>query len=334
MTLIPAVTIEALLTGLQASGVDTDKIRNLTGLAARYTDPLELLENSVWGAIWQVAFELDPRPELPTHAAMSIPFGLFGQLDYLAGSAQTVRGGLRSLSDHFSAASTATELELDFNTSDVATLRVMNLLIRPNEIINDEFTIAVILGRFHYVSNGRFRPQRVYLTRPQLLNAAHEEVFQAPVVYGATRAGFDFDSKMLDIEQSLSNVRLHDTLLEIAKKLGFGNEDKVSFELAVRARLRSLIPKGQAVAEKVARSLGVSERTLHRRLAESGSSFRDVLDQFRIEESERFLLQGKMTLVEIALALGFADQATWSRAFRRLRGSSPTSWRSENGRVD
>jgi len=63
------------------------------------------------------------------------------------------------------------------------------------------------------------------------------------------------------------------------------------------------MPRGQAVAERVARSLGISERTLHRHLSESGSSFQEVLDQFRIEESERLLLQGKLDLATIALAL-------------------------------
>ena len=90
------------------------------------------------------------------------------------------------------------------------------------------------------------------------------------------------------------------------------------------------MPRGQAVAERVARSLGISERTLHRRLSESGTSFQDVLDQFRIEESERLLLQGKLDLAAVALALGFSDQAAWNRFFRRLRNMSPTAWQNAN----
>ena len=84
------------------------------------------------------------------------------------------------------------------------------------------------------------------------------------------------------------------------------------------------MPRGHAVAERVARALGISERTLHRRLSESGTSFQDVLDQFRIEESERLLLQGKVDLAAGALALGFSEQAAWNRFFRRLRNMSPT----------
>jgi AraC-like DNA-binding protein len=330
MASFPAVSAEALLAGLQACGIDAADIRRAAGLAPRYQDPIELLPNALWDAIWRRAHELDPRPELPTLAALHVPFGLFGSLDYLAGTAETVRGGLQALSDHFSAATTGTDLELDFQRADAGTLRVINSVESPSEILSDEFTTAVILGRFRDVSAARFLPQRVYLTRPSIAHSPHAALFGAPVTYDATRAGFDCSAGMLDIEQSSADPRLHATLLEVAKKLGFGNHGRGGFELAVRARLRSLLPRGQAVAERVARSLGVSERTLHRRLAESGHSFQDVLDTFRLEESERLLSQGTRELADIALSLGFSDQTAWSRAFRRLSGTTPTAWQSAN----
>jgi AraC-like DNA-binding protein len=328
MHFVPAVSAEALLAGLQACGVNTAKIRKLGGLAARYVDPSEQLPNSVWDAIWVEAAKLDPRPELPALAATRVPFGLFGPLDYLAGSAQSVRGGLQALADHFSAA--AAGIELDFDEPDGRTLRIINSVATASVLESDEFTNAVILGRFRDVTDGHFRPRCVYLTRPPLTNSPHAEIFGAPVIYGAPRAGFDCARESLDLEQSMADARLHDTLLEIAKKLGFASDGKTGIEVSVRSRLRSLMPRGQAVAERVARSVGISERTLHRRLSESGTSFQDVLDQFRIEESERLLLQGKLDLAAVALALGFSDQAAWNRFFRRLRNMSPTAWQNAN----
>jgi AraC-type transcriptional regulator len=252
---VPAVSVEALLAGLQACGVDTAKIRKLGGLAARYVDPSEQLSNAVWDAIWVEAAKLDPRPELPALAATRVPFGLFGPLDYLAGSAQTVRGGLQALADHFSAAAAGIELELGFDEPDDGTLRIINSVAAASVLESDEFTTAVILGRFRNVTNGNFRPQCVYLTRAQLTNSPHAELFGAPVVYGALRAGFDCARVSLDLEQSMADAHLHDTLLEIAKKLGFASDGKGGIEVSVRSRLRSLMPRGQAVAERVARSL-------------------------------------------------------------------------------
>ena len=331
MHFVPAVSAEALLTGLQACGVDTVKIRKLRGLAPRYMDPSEQLPMSVWDDIWTEAAKLDPRSELPALAAMQVPFGLFGSLDYLAGSAHTVRGGLQALANHFSAAAAGIELELELDEPEGGMLRVINSAATASVLESDEFTTAVILGRFREVSGGQFRPRCVYLTRSPLTNSPHAEIFGAPLIYGATHAGFDCSRESLNLEQSMADPRLHGTLLEIAKKLGFASDGKTGIEVSVRSRLRSLMPTGQAVAERVARSLGISERTLHRRLSESGTTFQGVLDQFRIEESERLLLQGRLDLAAIALALGFSDQAAWNRFFRRLRNMSPTAWQNAAG---
>src|ERR1700710_2746504 len=142
MYFVPAVSVEALLAGLQACGLDTAKIRRVTGLAPRYVDPSEMLPNSAWDAIWLEAAKIDLRAELPALAATRVPFGLFGTLDYLAGSAQTVRGGLQALADHFSAAATGTELELDFDSSEQNTLRVVNSVPIVSAHESDEFTTA------------------------------------------------------------------------------------------------------------------------------------------------------------------------------------------------
>lgn len=332
VNLVSAVSVEALLTGLQACGVDTAKIRKTAGLALRYADPSEKLPNSVWDEVWGEAATLDPRPALPSLAAMRVPFGLFGPLDYLAGSAQTVRGGLQALSDHFSAAADGIELELDFRQPDGGALRIINSTTSACARESDEFTNAVILGRFRSVTNGQFRPRCVYLTRNLLPNSPHIEIFNTSVIYGAAHAGFDCSSDVLDLKQSMADGCLHDILLDIAKKLGFASLGKSGIAVSVRSRLKSLMPQGQAVAKRVARSLGLSERTLQRRLSEAGTSFQDVLDQFRIEESERLLLQGKVDLATIAMSLGFSDQAAWNRFFRRLRYMSPTAWQNANGR--
>jgi AraC-like DNA-binding protein len=324
MTWSPAVTVEAILSGLQACGIDAATLRKELGLAPRYADPSELLPYSVWGRIWTLAAAVDPRPELPTLAALQVPFGVFGTLDYLAGSSHTVRGSLQALADHFSAVSSVRELEIDLPERDVGTLRVINSAAGDAE--TDEFVTAVLLGRFRTVTGGKFQAQRVYLTRASLAESPHRALLEAPMVYGAARAGFDIPVQMLDLKQHSADSRLHNTLLEISKKLGYRTDKAGGFEISVRSRLRSLLPRGQAVAERVARSLGVSERTLQRRLSDLGTSFQEVLDQFRVEESERLLLQRKLELSEIALAMGFSDQAAWSRAFRRVRGASPAAW--------
>ena len=78
----------------------------------------------------------------------------------------------------------------------------------------------------------------------------------------------------------------------------------------------------------MAGSLALSTRSLHRKLAELGRTFHDVLSDFRRAEAERLLSQGNASLTDVALRLGFADQSAFSRAFKRWTELSPSEWRS------
>jgi AraC-like DNA-binding protein len=118
---------------------------------------------------------------------------------------------------------------------------------------------------------------------------------------------------------------LQETLRQLASRLELGAAGD-DLEMAMRARLRSLLPDGKADAATIARSLGLSERTLNRRLQETGKTYRDVLDAFREAEAERLLAAGKAELSDVAFRLGFSDQTAWNRAFKRWKGMSPTEW--------
>jgi AraC-like DNA-binding protein len=172
---------------------------------------------------------------------------------------------------------------------------------------------------------GNFLPSRIYLTRSYLPGSIHERILGAPVVYEATTAGFDVDKAMLDLPLASADPSLFQLLSEVSKKLGLGMTEG-NLESLIRSRLRDLLPQGISSAYRVAQSFGLSERTFHRKLKEAGLTFQDVLDQFRMEESEKFLLEGKTDFATIALELGYSDQSGWSRFFRRMRGRTPKQW--------
>ena len=85
----------------------------------------------------------------------------------------------------------------------------------------------------------------------------------------------------------------------------------------VAASLRARLPSGRVSIADVAVDLGVSPRTLQRRLAEGRSSFRDILDSVRRREAERLLQTGQHTKNEISFLLGYAEQSVFAHALRR-----------------
>jgi AraC-like DNA-binding protein len=71
----------------------------------------------------------------------------------------------------------------------------------------------------------------------------------------------------------------------------------------------------------------MSARTLQRRLGEAGAQFSEVLDAVRADEAKRALAGSDAPIAEIAWRLGFADLATFSRAFKRWTGQPPGTFR-------
>lgn len=95
---------------------------------------------------------------------------------------------------------------------------------------------------------------------------------------------------------------------------------------AVRRLLVSGLPQGKGDQVAVARQLAMSERTLLRRLRDSGVSFRALQTAVRMELAQRYLRDRHLTLSEIALLLGYSEQAAFSRAFKTALGLPPGEW--------
>ena len=79
----------------------------------------------------------------------------------------------------------------------------------------------------------------------------------------------------------------------------------------------------------VARSLGLSVRSFHRRLSEHGVSFQTITEETRRELAEGLLREEAHSLAEVAFLTGFSEQSSFSRAFKRWVGMTPASYRKD-----
>ncbi len=325
MQVLPATTARALLAGFAAAGLDADRLRRSAGVdESSLAAPDGVLPGEAFPRLWQEAFRQAPREELPTEVGLAMPFGAFGALDYLAGSSPTVEAAFHSLRSHFrQVAHIALEIGGDGSNADV---RIVNPEPFPGQEVSDEMTIAVFVGRFRGDSATPFRPGAVRLTRPVPQRPTrHAALLGAPVTFACSTAGLEIPIAAWRTPMRRADPALQQTLRDLASRLDLGAEAD-DLEVALRARLRTLLPEGKADAVSVARTLGMSERTMNRRLRELGKSWRGVLDSFREAEAERLLVSGRAGLSEVAFRLGFSDQTAWNRAFRRWKGMSPTEW--------
>jgi AraC-like DNA-binding protein len=96
---------------------------------------------------------------------------------------------------------------------------------------------------------------------------------------------------------------------------------------AVRRHLASELDKGQPTLEQIAPRLHMSSRTLRRRLDEEGTSFRQILGEVRRELASRYLMEGRLSVGEIAFLLGFSEPSAFHRAFKQWTGHAPHAYR-------
>jgi AraC-like DNA-binding protein len=95
----------------------------------------------------------------------------------------------------------------------------------------------------------------------------------------------------------------------------------------LRAFLADELRRGLPTLQVAAARLAMSRRTLHRRLRDDGTSFRDLLEEARRELAEVCLRDRDRSLSEIASLLGFSEQSAFHRAFKRWTGKTPLSYR-------
>jgi AraC-like DNA-binding protein len=326
MQVVPAASARAILAGFAAVGLDATALRRAAGIGeAELSAPDGILPGEAFARLWQEAFRRAPREELPTEAGLAIPFGAFGALDYLAGSSPTVEAAFHSLRSHFRQVAHI-HLEIE-RTSTGADVRLVNPEPFPGLEISDEMTLAIFVGRFRGDAAAPFRPSSVRLTRSlPRAPTRHEALLGAPVTFGCSVSGLEIPLAAWTAPMRRADPALQETLRQLASRLDLGAPGD-DLELAIRARLRTLLPEGKADAASIARTLGLSERTLGRRLQEIGKTWRGVLDAFREAEAERLLSSGRAELSDVAFRLGFSDQTAWNRAFKRWKGTSPTEWR-------
>lgn len=82
-----------------------------------------------------------------------------------------------------------------------------------------------------------------------------------------------------------------------------------------------------ARVDEVAKRLRMSRRTLHRQLAEEGTSFAELLDGLRRDLAAQYLTQARLAIGEIAFLLGLSEPSAFHRAFKRWYGAAPGEYR-------
>ncbi len=151
--------------------------------------------------------------------------------------------------------------------------------------------------------------------------------FGCPVIFEAARDAVAMPAPMLDLPNRIGDAAISEFLIcHLDREL-----DAAPGEPPLRSdlfhRLSSALSTGVPQAATLAREMGMSERTFFRRLADEGTTYRDVVRDVQMRLARDLLQRGECSIAEVAFLTGFAEQSTFGRAFKRWVGQAPSQYR-------
>jgi AraC-like DNA-binding protein len=156
--------------------------------------------------------------------------------------------------------------------------------------------------------------------------AALADFFSARVRFGEAQVGFDFQLPNLDVHIPSADPDLGRVLASSAATILAAQADELRLGDRVRPWLTHHLVGEQPIATRLAAAMHMSARSLRRKLAEEGTSLRDLMDEVRHERAIALLEAGRWNLERVALEVGFASASAFGRAFRKWTGRSPTDF--------
>ncbi|EYF05904.1 helix-turn-helix domain-containing protein [Chondromyces apiculatus] len=189
-----------------------------------------------------------------------------------------------------------------------------------------EFFFALVATRCREAVGPRMQFREVAWIHPEMdRKDACEAFFGAPNRFGCEEDALVFDASLLDCALLTSDPSVSLTLDEHVRKVG----ERARYD-AFLEQVRAAVARSLPAAPKVsllARSLGVSTRTLQRRLSERGTHLQALLDDVRRQRAIALLEDRSVPVALLAERLGFAESAPFFRAFRRWTGTTPAVFR-------
>jgi len=204
----------------------------------------------------------------------------------------------------------------------------------PGGRYGNEYGLATTLFHARSLSGVAVQPRRVFFAHaaPPELEAIRAHFGTRDVSFERGENGIAFALSDIDRPTLAPDARLLATAEQLAERALADAPPAHDFVALLAAQMRAALPDGAPSASALSRQLRLGTRTLRRRLEAHGTSYQALLERVRQEAALAALRDPHVPLSEVARRAGFADQAAFSRAFRRWHGVAPGAYR--RGLVD
>ncbi len=297
---------------------------------ARLDDPTAMIHVVDYARVLVAAHELANDPSLAVRVGEKAPMGALHTVGYLLATCRTMRDAIVHFVEVAALIHDGARWQLHEHERQ-ATFSFEHDAIRAHDpaaaALDAEFILAYVVGVGRRFAGKDVAPLEIRFRHAAPSHAAVlAEVFRCPVVFDQPRNEIVFKRKLLDVPQILRDESVATLLRARAEQLLAEQAGSARFEQRV-VDLVTYSPDIESIdAAALARRLGMSMRTLRRRLAELDTSVGTLIENAR-RDVARAALAGIEPIKAIAERLGYSEQSAFHRAFKRWTGMTPGQYR-------
>ncbi|WP_162010851.1 AraC family transcriptional regulator ligand-binding domain-containing protein [Neptuniibacter caesariensis] len=252
---------------------------------------------------------------------------MLGSLGFLMSTAPNLELAYQILTDYLPLIHEGAVLQLEKSVDGIE----LTFELHDNHPGIVSFFLSCLINWPRHLTGQQVAAKHVYLNCPEPADKRlYQQHFAAEVSFDQPRNQLLINSEYLNLSCVDANAEMHQLHREFADSL----MSKIGVQNALTARTRNLIRQhlsgnnGLIRREQVASELGLSLRTLQRKLGNLGSSFQDIYDETRKEICLQLIQRGEHSFGEISYQLGFSNQSAFQKAFKRWMNTTPSEYRS------
>lgn len=325
-----ATWVRGLAAMFAAQGLDMAQVAQAAGLApARWQQPDARFDADEVTRLWNAAIAQSGEPCLGINSALAAKYVNFDVVGFAVLASADLRSGLDSLARYLALISSATTFALQPEGNNAWVVMGHTGTTLPVPWQRSAYSLLAVLTLCQWATRRDIHPLAAEFHFPAPADhGATAQAFGCPVRFGAA------DCRFLLAEADLARaIPSRDPMLlglhERAMQERLSSLDATTLRQRVGDDIRRGLHLGEPRRQDVAARLGLTDRTLQRRLSAEGTSFQQLLDDTRRELARQHLHDHRLALTQVAGLLGFVDQSNFFRACKRWFGMSPSQFRAQ-----
>jgi AraC-like DNA-binding protein len=313
---------------LRDAGIEADSLLSRAGLSLKQIEDRKArLSAESQIRFLELGAEALQDDTLGFHLARDFDLREIGLLYYVAASSRTVAEALSKAERYCHLANEGVSLRFAAKEMKIA-LRYIGV-DRRSDRHQIEFWLTTIIRINRVLTNRRLVPSQMRVAHRRRTTPAGVKSFMGcEVEFGCDVDEIIFPQSTGIIPIESADHYLNDLLVTYCEEaLAHRKSRATSLRSSVEHAIAPLLPHREARVEEIARRLGLSHRTLVRRLALDGLTFSGILDEMKIDLAKSYLKDDGLPISQTAWLLGYGEVSAFTHAFKRWTGMTPRQWR-------